>query len=65
MNSSAGLRAQLRTGVAALWGALTATAAFVGPDIPDPIVAAWGLVYFAAFGIGEAVYDSRRKRTTT
>lgn len=62
MKTSAGLRAQLRTGSAALWTAVTATLLWQGVDMPSELLVAWGGVYFAAFGIGEAVYDARAGR---
>lgn len=60
MKSGAGLRGAIRAGVTALWVAITVTANEVGIDVSETLLTAWGAVYFAAFGIGEAVYDHRR-----
>lgn len=62
MDNNAGIRAQFRILVAALWTAITATLLFAGVDLPDFALAAWGGLYFAASGFLEALYDSRKKR---
>jgi hypothetical protein len=58
-----GLRGQIRVAVAALWTAVTVTT--IAFDIPIPnreaVLAAWGGLFFAATGVAEAVFDSRRK----
>lgn len=55
------LRAQIRSGIAALWTALTLTIQWQVPSIPEELLVAWGGVFFAATGVGEAVFDYYRK----
>ncbi len=56
------MRAQIRAYAAVLWAAGTATALWLGADIPSEVIIAWGTVWFASFGIGEAAYDAWRAR---
>lgn len=62
MNSSAGIRAQIRTGAGVIGGAITLTAKWLGLDVPGEVWAAWGFAAMAVFGIGEAVYDYKHGR---
>ncbi len=60
MNNNAGIRAQFRVLTTALWGAVTATLLFAGVELPEFLIVAWGTLYFAGIGFGEAYYDSRK-----
>lgn len=52
-------RAALRSGAAALGLAITATINYLAPDVPNELLAVWGAVFMALFGIGEAYYDAK------
>lgn len=52
-------RAALRAGVATVGLAITATVNYVAPDIPNELLAVWGAVVMAGFGIAEAYYDAK------
>lgn len=60
--SGAGVRAQLRTALAAFWTVVTVMVLAFDVDIPnrEEVLAAWGGLFFAATGLAEAWYDSRR-----
>jgi len=60
MNNNAGVRAQFRILAAALWGAVTVTLVVLAPDFPEGLIVAWGSLYMAVVGFGEAWYDSRK-----
>jgi len=57
------LRAQVRSFAALLGGAVAITFQALGPSVPEEVVTGWLAVYMAAFGIGEAFYDSRKRDT--
>lgn len=63
MNNNAGIRAQFRALTTALWGVVTVTLMWLGVDVPQEVIVAWGVLYFAVVGFGEALYDSRKKPT--
>ena len=61
---SASLRGQIRVAAAAFWTVVTVTT--IAFDIPIPnreaVLAAWGGLFFAATGVGEAYYDYRMRK---
>ena len=61
-SNSAGIRGQVRVASAALWTVVTVT--LIAFDVPIPnreaVLAAWGGLYIALTGLGEAWYDNRR-----
>ena len=52
-------RAALRAGAATIGLAITATINYAAPDVPNELLAVWGAVFMAAFGVAEAYYDAR------
>jgi hypothetical protein len=54
-------RGPFRVAAAAVSGALTLTLNAVFPDVPTEIWIAWGAAIMAIVGVGEVIYDGRRK----
>lgn len=52
-------RGALRAAMAAVGLAAGATINFIWPGLPDQILALWGAVFMALFGVAEAYYDAR------
>ena len=59
MTKSATARAQFWALAGTAWAAITLTLPFVGLNLPEPIIAAWGGVYMAGLRYAEARFDSR------
>lgn len=54
-------RTSLRVFAAAVNTAASLTVAYAFPDVPNEILIAWGGVFMAGVGFGEAIFDSVRK----